>query len=73
MIAVAPVTTGAGHLLSTTSFDLPAWALLCWLLLRILRTGNERLWLAAGLVAGPDCSTPTWWHSSSSLWSSGWP
>jgi 4-amino-4-deoxy-L-arabinose transferase-like glycosyltransferase len=52
VIALAPVITGAEHLLSTTSFDLPAWALLCWLLLRILRTGDQRLWLAAGLVAG---------------------
>src|SRR5215467_9352874 len=52
VIAVAPVVTGASHLLSTTTFDLPAWALLCLILLRILRTGENRLWLAAGLVAG---------------------
>ncbi|HSZ44031.1 MAG TPA: glycosyltransferase family 39 protein [Streptosporangiaceae bacterium] len=51
-IALAPVVIGSEHLLSTTSFDLPAWALLCWLLVRILRTGRERLWLAAGAVAG---------------------
>src|SRR5215469_8424782 len=29
VVAVAPVVTGASHLLSTTTFDLPAWALLC--------------------------------------------
>jgi len=52
VIALAPVTIGSAHLLSTTAFDLPAWALLLLLLLRILRTGNGRLWLAAGLVAG---------------------
>ncbi|HTP15569.1 MAG TPA: glycosyltransferase family 39 protein [Streptosporangiaceae bacterium] len=52
VIALAPVLAGAGHLLSTTSFNLPVSALLCWLLLRILRTGDQRLWLAAGLVAG---------------------
>jgi 4-amino-4-deoxy-L-arabinose transferase-like glycosyltransferase len=52
VIAVAPVVLGASHLLSTTTFDLPAWALLCWLAVRILRTGNDRLWLVAGLVAG---------------------
>jgi hypothetical protein len=51
-IAVAPLAIGAGHLLSTTTFDLPAWALGCWLVVRILRTGNDRLWLAVGLVAG---------------------
>jgi len=52
VIAIAPVVTGASHLLSTTTFDLPAWALLCLILLRILRTGNDRLWPVAGLVAG---------------------
>jgi hypothetical protein len=52
VLAVAPVVTGAGHLLSTTTFGLPAWALLTWLLVRILRTGDQRLWLAAGLAAG---------------------
>ena len=52
IIAIAPVVIGASHLLSTTTFDLPAWALLCLILLRILRTGNTRLWPVAGLVAG---------------------
>jgi 4-amino-4-deoxy-L-arabinose transferase-like glycosyltransferase len=52
VIALAPVVTGASHLLSTTTFDLLVSALLLWLLLRILRTGDQRLWLAAGLVAG---------------------
>ncbi|MGO8958048.1 MAG: glycosyltransferase family 39 protein [Streptosporangiaceae bacterium] len=52
IIALAPVTIGSSHLLSTTAFDLPIWALLCLLLLRILRTGDNRLWLLAGLVAG---------------------
>lgn len=52
VIAIAPVVIGASHLLSTTTFDLPAWALLCLILLRILRTGNTRLWPVAGLVAG---------------------
>ena len=28
------------------------WALLCWLIVRILHTGHDRLWLAAGLVIG---------------------
>jgi 4-amino-4-deoxy-L-arabinose transferase-like glycosyltransferase len=52
VIALAPVVTGASHLLSTTTFDLPVWALLLWLLVRILRTGDQRLWLPAGLAAG---------------------
>jgi hypothetical protein len=52
VIALAPVVTGASHLLSTTTFDLPVWALLLWLLVRILRTGEQWLWLPAGLAAG---------------------
>jgi 4-amino-4-deoxy-L-arabinose transferase-like glycosyltransferase len=52
IVALAPITTGASHLLSTTTFDLPAWALLCLILLRILRTGEHRLWLVAGVTAG---------------------
>jgi dolichyl-phosphate-mannose-protein mannosyltransferase len=51
-IAVAPLPIGAGHLLSTTTFGLPAWALCCWLVLRTLRTGNDRLWPLVGLAAG---------------------
>jgi 4-amino-4-deoxy-L-arabinose transferase-like glycosyltransferase len=52
VIALAPVITGAGHLLSTTSFSLPVAALLCWLVTRILRTGEQRLWLVVGVTAG---------------------
>jgi 4-amino-4-deoxy-L-arabinose transferase-like glycosyltransferase len=51
-IAAAPLVIGAGHLLSTTTLDLPAWALVSWLIVRILRTGDDRLWVAVGLVAG---------------------
>jgi Dolichyl-phosphate-mannose-protein mannosyltransferase len=51
-VAVAPLVIGTGHLLSTTTFDLPVWALVTWLVVRILRTGNQRLWLAVGLASG---------------------
>jgi hypothetical protein len=56
--ALALIVTGSEHVVSTFGFELPAAALLCWLLLRILRTREEGrgggwgLWLAAGLVAG---------------------
>ena len=42
----------AGHLLSTETFDLLFWVALLWLLARLLRTGDERLWLAIGAVTG---------------------
>jgi len=43
---------GAGHLDTTTEPDLLAWALIMWLLVRLLAGGDRRLWLAVGLVAG---------------------
>lgn len=51
-VATAPLVIGAGHLLSTTTIDLPFWALFCLVVARTLRTGNDRLWIVAGLVAG---------------------
>ncbi len=50
--AVSSVVLAVGHLLSTTTFDLLAWTAVCWLVVRILRTGDERLWLAVGFVGG---------------------
>ncbi len=51
-IAVASMIMAAGHLLSTTTFDLAVWALLSLLVVRILHRGDERLWLVVGLVCG---------------------
>lgn len=41
-----------GHLLSTSTFDLLAWAAVTWLAVRAVRTGDGRLWPTAGLVLG---------------------
>jgi len=51
-LAGGAVVAGTGHLLSTATFDFLAWAVLVLLVLRILRTGDDRLWLVAGVVAG---------------------
>jgi 4-amino-4-deoxy-L-arabinose transferase-like glycosyltransferase len=51
-MAVAPLLLGAGHLLSTTTYDMLAWALLLWLVVRVLRTGDRRLLVVCGAVAG---------------------
>ncbi|HZD01711.1 MAG TPA: glycosyltransferase family 39 protein [Actinomycetes bacterium] len=51
-IAAAGVLFGAGHLLSTTPFDILAWAGILLLVLGILRTGSTRLWLPVGVLAG---------------------
>lgn len=50
--AVASIVLVTGHLLSTTTFDLLAWSALTWTIVRIIRTGEQRLWIAAGAVAG---------------------
>ncbi|MQA99752.1 MAG: hypothetical protein GEU78_05590 [Actinobacteria bacterium] len=57
--ALAALATGAagiflalGHLLSTTTFDVLVSALLIYLVLRVIQTGEQRLWLLAGAVAG---------------------
>lgn len=50
-IAISPFLI-AGHLAGPTIYDLAAWALVSWLVIRIIRTGDERLWLAVGLSVG---------------------
>jgi len=42
----------AGHLLVTSTFDLLVWVAVSYLVLRLLRTGEDRWWLVIGLVAG---------------------
>jgi hypothetical protein len=41
-----------GHMLHTTTIDICLSAALAWLVVRVLRTGDERLLLAAGAVLG---------------------
>ena len=43
---------GSAHLLGTPAFDLTAWMVVLWLTAKLLRTGDTRLWLAIGAVAG---------------------
>ena len=50
-MAASGVLIGASHLMSTTPFDVLGWTILLWLVIRAVR-GDERAWLAAGLVAG---------------------
>jgi hypothetical protein len=51
-MATAPFVIGSGHLASTATFDLLAWTAVLYLVVRILRSGNERLFPLAGAVAG---------------------
>lgn len=50
--AASPALLGADHLLGPTAFDLLASTGLALVVARIGRTGNLRLWPAAGLVLG---------------------
>jgi hypothetical protein len=43
---------GAGHLDTTTEPDLLAWAIVLWLLVKLLAGADRRLWLVVGIVAG---------------------
>jgi hypothetical protein len=49
---VGVIVLFTGHLLSTSTFDLLVWTAVTWLVVRALRTRDERLWLAAGVVLG---------------------
>ena len=42
----------AGHLATTSELDLLAWAVILWLVVKLLADGDRRLWLAVGVVAG---------------------
>lgn len=50
--AVAVIVLFTGHLLSTSTFDLLCWTAVTWLAVRAVRTGDDRLWLVAGVVLG---------------------
>lgn len=42
----------AGHLDDTAELDLLAWAVILWLLVKLLAGGDQRLWLVLGAVTG---------------------
>ncbi|MET0904330.1 MAG: glycosyltransferase family 39 protein, partial [Acidimicrobiales bacterium] len=52
VMATSSLSLGAGHLLSTTTFSLLAWAAVLFVVLRALRTGADWLWAVAGVIAG---------------------
>ena len=40
------------HLLSTAAFDLFFWVMITFLVVRLVRTGDQRMWLAVGAATG---------------------
>lgn len=50
-MAVSAVLAAVSHLMSTTTYDVLAWTVLSWLIVRALRDGGTS-WLLAGTAAG---------------------
>ena len=50
--AVGTIVLFNGHLLSTSTLDLLVWTLVSWLVVRAVRTSDDRLWPVAGVVLG---------------------
>ena len=50
--AVSPVSLASGALMQYVAFDYLCWVLTAYLLIRLLRTENPRLWLAIGATVG---------------------
>jgi hypothetical protein len=51
-VLVAPIFLGLSHLFTMNAFDPLLWTLLAWLIVRLVQTGNQKLWLAVGAVIG---------------------
>ncbi len=51
-VLVAGVCLSMNHYISMNAFEPPAWAGCALILIRIIKTGNQKLWLWFGLVAG---------------------
>ena len=50
--ALGPLFLTTSHFLSTVTLDVVAWGVGSLLVLRLVRTGDKRLWLAIGAVVG---------------------
>jgi 4-amino-4-deoxy-L-arabinose transferase-like glycosyltransferase len=51
-VLCAPAYLGMGSIYSMNSFDVVFWAILFYVLIKIINTENEKLWLWFGIIAG---------------------
>jgi hypothetical protein len=51
-VAVAPVFLWLGHYFSMNSFEVLLWTAAAYVVVRIIKTGNRKLWVVFGLIAG---------------------
>lgn len=49
---MAPVLLAMSHLFTMNAFDPLLWTAIAWLIVRIAKDGDERLWVAVGVAAG---------------------
>jgi len=49
---LAPVLLEFSHLFTMNAFDPPLWTVIALLIVRISKSGNQRLWLAVGALVG---------------------
>jgi len=51
-VLAAPIFLALTHLFTMNAFDPLLWTLLAWLLVRLIQTENQKLWIAIGAVVG---------------------
>ena len=51
-VALAPIYLAIDHILTMNAFEPLLWMGCAWLVIRIIQTGNPRLWLWFGVLAG---------------------
>ncbi len=51
-VLVTPILLGFSHLFTMNAFDPLLWTLLAWLIVDLVQTGNQRLWLWIGVLVG---------------------
>ena len=51
-VLVAPIFLGLSHLFTMNAFDPLLWTLLAWLMVKLVQTGDEKLWLWIGALTG---------------------
>ena len=51
-VLLGPIYLGLSHLFTMNAFDPLLWVLLAWLLVKLIHTGNEKLWLWIGALVG---------------------
>jgi hypothetical protein len=51
-VLMAPILLALSHLFTMNAFDPLLWTAIAYLVVKIAKTGDERLWLAAGVLGG---------------------